>query len=274
MPIVVQGATLDPPFQLEARNSSGDLADPTNLSLTFTDSLGVPQAGFPVTYPGSIIKDSIGRYHYDYTIPLSLPLGTYYSIWSGILLGAPETAQEQWEVVLPGSLTTGPLDFLQNPNDYDSIRGLLGVTTLDVEDSDIDLTSFAPQAEYLVKARISNWSTQMLNTDQLYVLRLATMYKTACLMAESFVRGGTIGLARPLSTGEGRDWAAAAEQFCARYEYWVSIADQSDTPDIDSDYTIKPLWRSGPTAARLRRQRAMINPEDWWWYRFPPYWKP
>ena len=274
MPIVAQGSVLDPPFQLETRNGTGDYVDPTNLTLTFRDSLGADVFGFPVAYPGSIVKDAVGRYHFDYTIPVGLATGTYYAVWEAILLGAPESAQETWEVVPAGSLTVGGLDFMLKPEDYDSVRGLLGVTTLDVEDTDIEKSAFAPQAEYLVKTRISNWTTQILDTQQLFVLRMATVYKTACLMAESFVRGGTIGLVRPLSTGEGRDWSAAAEQFCARYEYWVAIADQNDTGNVGDDYTIKPLWRSGPTAARLRRQRAMINPEDMPWYRFPPYWRP
>jgi hypothetical protein len=97
-------------------------------------------------------------------------------------------------------------------------------------------------------------------------------------MAESFVRGGTIGMVRPLSVGEGRNWAEAAQQFCARYEYWIVIADASDDPDMnESIYDINPFRHSGPTSARIRRIRqggvwvSGIDRQLPWW-SFPPYW--
>ena len=274
MPIIAAGASGTP--SLDVRNSNGDFVDPSNITLEIRDSLGDAIAGFPVVYPGTIVKDSVGQYHYSWTVPSGLAVGTYYAVWSAILLGSPEETQETWEVVGAGSLTAAGLDFLLKPDDYNAVRGLLGVTTLDVEDTDIEFTSFAPQAEMLVKRRISNWATQMTFPDQLFVLRLATIYQTACLMARSFVRGGTIGLVRPLSTGEGRDWAEIADGFCARYEYWVNIADDSDTDDADdSSFFIHPLRVGGPTSFRVARRRAgtvLTNGQpldaDWWVY--PP----
>ena len=275
MPIAAQGA-VDQPISLDVRNGTGDYTDPTNLSLTFRNSLGVVQSGFPITYPGAIIKDAVGRYHYDYDVPLSLPTGTYTALWEGILNGAPTEAQETWEIVATGSMSVGGLDFLIDPDDYEGVRGLLGVTTLDVENSDILRPVFGPHAELLVKQRISNWAIQMTDPDSLFMLRLATVYKTACLMAESWVRGGTIGLARPLSTGEGRDWAEAAQQFCQGYEYWINIVDQADDAlSSTAIYTIHPMRVSGPTAVRLAHRRAgtAIRPEDEPWFVYPPFWK-
>lgn len=278
MPIVAQGAVLDPPFRLDARNGSGQSVDPTNVTLTLKDSLGATVSGFPVTYnPGAIVKDSIGHYHYDWTVPVGFPLGTYTAQWDAILLGAPESAFETYEVVAAGSLTTGPLDFFYNPDDYEAVRNLLGVTTLDVENSDIDSLPFAPHAELDVKRRISNWTTQMLDPDLLIILRLATVYRTACLMAESFVHGGTIGLVRPLAVGEGRDWKSHAETLCAQYEYWVTVADNSDSDGEDgSIFDIHPLRVGGPTRVFLARRarfgtfdNGMPIPS---WVRHPPFW--
>lgn len=276
MPIIAAGATK--PVSLDARNSTGDPLDPTNLTLEMRDFLGDPIAGFPVTYPGTIIKDSVGNYHFDWTVSSGQTLGGYTAVWAGILLGVPSETQEHWEVVASGSLTASGLDFLVKPDDYDAIRGVLGVTRLDVEDTDIELLSFGPNAERLIKNRISNWATQVGNPENLFVLRLAAVYQTACLMAESFVHGGTIGLVRPLSVGEGRDWAAAAQTFCSRYEYWIVIADASDDDDPDeSMYEIHPLKHGGPTARRVVQRRSQgILVEGtgrllpWWSY--PPYW--
>jgi uracil phosphoribosyltransferase len=151
------------------------------------------------------------------------------------------------------------------------------VTTLDVEDSDIELLTFGPQAEMMVKRRISSWEAQSLDSSTMFVLRMATIYQTACLMARSFVRGGTIGLARPLSTGEGRDWEIAAEAFCNKYEYWVNIADQSD-PDAENntDFTVDPMVISGPTSVRIARRSvssASSDPDTASWWQYPPLWK-
>jgi hypothetical protein len=178
MPLVTAGAPAL--VNLDVRNSTGDPVDPTNLSLAIKDLFGTPIAGFPIAYPGDIIRDSVGNYHYDWSVPSLLPLGGYTAVWDAILLGSPEETQEHWEVVAPGSLSTAGLDFLVKPEDYDAIRGLLGVTTLDVEDSDIELLAFGPNAERLVKNRISNWTTQVTDPAMLFVLRLATVYQTAC----------------------------------------------------------------------------------------------
>lgn len=272
MPLRAQGATAN--FALDVRNVTGDSVDPTNLSLTFKTALGATVSGFPEVYPGDIVKDAVGHFHLDWAVPALFTLGTYTAQWDGILNGAPTQAFETWEIVPAGSMTTGVLDFLQAPEDYEAIRGLLGVTTLDVENSDIDRTAFAPQAELLVKRRIGNWLDQVAIPDQLYVLRLASIYQTACLMAESFVRGGTIGLVRPLSTGEGRDWAEAAVQFCSRSDYWINIADANDDTDsMESAYDVHPMRVGGPTSLRVRRARAgSASAASAWWNGYPPFW--
>lgn len=275
MPVVAQGAPAT--VSLVVRNGTGDPTDPTNLQLEIKDQGGDPVDGFPIFYPGDIVKDSIGNYHFVWNVDPDQTIQPYVAQWDAILLGAPTPAYETWEVVAAGSLTPAGLAFLINPDDYDAIRGVLGVTTLDVADTDIELTAFAPHAELLIKRRITNWLEQSADTESLLVLRLATIYKTACLMAESYVRGGTIGLVRPLSTGEGRDWAEAAEDFCGSYEYWLNIADASDATGEDtSTFIVDPVKVGGPTSARLARRRSRgggLSADQWWAYHsFPPYW--
>jgi hypothetical protein len=115
VPIKAQGGVAD--FNLEVRNGSGNFTDPDNLTLEFRDSIGAVQSGFPVSYPGDIVKDSVGHYHYNWPIPIDFLLGSYTAVWDAILLGAQTTTQEAWEIVAAGSLslTTGGLDFLSHP---------------------------------------------------------------------------------------------------------------------------------------------------------------
>jgi len=85
------------------------------------------------------------------------------------------------------------------------------------------------------------------------------------------VRGGTVGLVRPLAVGEGRDWAQAADQFCAQYDYWINIADADDSDETaDNEWDIDPLKKGGPTSVRIARRNSgsMTFP----WFSYPPYW--
>lgn len=271
MPIVGQGS--DAILRSESRNGAGQLQDAASITLTLKDSAAVTQSGFPVVAP-AIVHDGIGLYHYTWSVPIGFTLGTYTAVWESIINSTPAVGNDIVEVTPAGSISFGR-EFMVDPDDYDAVRGLLGVTTLDVENSDIDLAAFAPQAELEVMRRISNWSAQQLVPDQLYVLRLATIYKTACLLAESFVRGGTIGLVRPLATGEGRDWAAAAMMFCSRFDYWINIADQSDDSTTDSNaiFTINPVRVGGPTRWRIAHRRSRVGTMlEGSWLGFPPYW--
>jgi hypothetical protein len=272
MPIVGQGGSVT--LRSEARNGAGQLQDATSVTLTVQTTSAVAQSGFPVVEP-AISHDGVGLYSYTWNVPSNQPLASYVAHWESIINGGAALGDEPIEVVIAGSISFGTIDFLAMPDDYDSIRGLLGVTTLDVEDSDINFTAFAPQAELLLKRRISNWVDQMADPDLMQVLRLATIYKTACLMAESFVRGGTIGLVRPLSIGEGRDWAEAAELFCSKYEYWANIADGSDDDgEVGSMYTTRVLFMGGPTSVRIAHRRAgtATEPTANPWFEYPPFW--
>ena len=275
MPIQTQGSEAH--FSLDVRNSSGDFTDPSNLSFTFRDSLGGHVAPFPVAYPGAIVKDTVGQFHYDWTIPLGLAIGNYSAYWAGILLGAPTSALELWQIAPAGSMTTSGLDFLLKPDDYDAIRGLLGVTTLDIEDTDIELVPFGPAAELHIKRRVSNWATQVLDTHKLFPLRMAAIYRVAYEMSISYVHGGLIGLASERFRGENRNWVLASAQFLAGYQYWLDIADESDIKDENTaDYEIRPIFNNGPTRRRnMRMRRGQMIYDPWvaslWGFPPPSY---
>jgi hypothetical protein len=263
VPRVEQGGsvTLD---LLSYTGSNGSLVDVASLSLSINDEFGNPITGFPVVEP-AIVRTALGTYHYLWNVPLLTPADTYLAHWSGVVDGNLRTADEYVIVALPGSFSISGLDFLVPPDDYDAIRALLGVTTLDLTDDVIQLPAFAQQAEHEIKRRVSNWSSQIGDSDNLYVLRAATIYATAALLAESWVHGGTIGFVRPLETGGGRKWDVAAASFWAKYNYWLAIADQSDVDNQDTSlFTIRPIRYGGPTRHRKTVGYAMGRLIPWW----------
>jgi hypothetical protein len=105
MPIVAQGGTVT--LEAVVGHSNGSPADDANLTLTILDDAGVPVAGFPVAIP-PIVRDDLGEYHYDWTVPALLPVGDYTATWDATVDGADAGGSEQVEVVPPGSVgTTG-----------------------------------------------------------------------------------------------------------------------------------------------------------------------
>jgi len=61
--------------------------------------------------------------------------------------------------------------------DYDSVRGLLGVTSQQLPTTTLDLLPFHPAAELQIKGWVPNWAT--LVGDDLIHLKLAVVAQTA-----------------------------------------------------------------------------------------------
>jgi len=60
------------------------LADSAGLSLSVHDPTGALASGFPVVSP-AIIHDSLGKYHYPWTVPAVAMQGVWSAVWSGTL---------------------------------------------------------------------------------------------------------------------------------------------------------------------------------------------
>ena len=57
----------------EVKDSNGNYADPaTSMTVTVKDPNGTV-----VVNEAPMTRDSLGKYHYDYTSPTTTPLGTY-----------------------------------------------------------------------------------------------------------------------------------------------------------------------------------------------------
>jgi hypothetical protein len=101
MPIVAQGGTVI--LEASVGHSNGYPADDPALTMTIYDALGVAVAGFPVAIP-PIVRDDLGAYHYDWAVPIALPVGDYTATWDATVDSADAGGSEQVEVVAPGTV--------------------------------------------------------------------------------------------------------------------------------------------------------------------------
>jgi len=103
MPIVAQGGTVT--LRAAIGHSNGSPADDAAITLSVLDTVGDPVAGFPVALP-PIVRDNLGAYHYDWTVPALLAVGDYTATWTATVDGASAGGSETIEVVPPGSIGT------------------------------------------------------------------------------------------------------------------------------------------------------------------------
>lgn len=257
MPIVGQGGTIS--LRAETRNGSGQLSDPTSLVLEIRNPSNAVAAGPFVVPP--IVRDSLGMYHYSWAVPALATLGDWLAVWTGVINSAPIYGQEPIEVVLAGSVVIGPVDqIIYAPGDYDSIRAMLGVTDVDIEDTIIDLPAYRPYMEERVKAIVPDWEAIGLDPTGAAFLRAAVRYGVAALLAESYVKGGTVSLVH--EELPRRNWSEWARIFWLRYEEAIARVTTSGVPDDDFDAPMLVL--RGPSRAYGAR------PD--WAGEYPPVW--
>ena len=99
---VAQGGTYT--WTATIRDGNGDLADSSDLSLTIADPDGTELAGFPVVSP-AIVHDSLGEYHYVWSVSGAATLGVYDADWAGTVDGLAVGGSDSVEVVLSGSIS-------------------------------------------------------------------------------------------------------------------------------------------------------------------------
>jgi hypothetical protein len=224
MPIVAQGGDLT--LDALVRNGASAPCDATDLAVAIYTLAGALVDG-PFVEP-AISHLALGQYRYIWAVPDLQAIGTYEAKWSGKdNFGATVLGDETFDVVEPGSILVGPLDFLVKPDDYDGVRNLLGVTVLDLPDETIEMLPFAPHAEILVKAEIVDWEDIPMDDPRWMLLRLGTAYATAALIAESNAKGGFLGLVRGEGSRSAADWDSIAKTF---WSYFQRLVDQGEDP--------------------------------------------
>ena len=144
-------------------------------------------------------------------------------------------------------------------DDYDAVRALLGVTEFDVKDDLIDQLPYGPQAEAVVMARLEEWETLYADPPTSMLMRMATSYIAAALIAETYVKGGVVGLV----SGQNRtDYAALSVELWARAN--GTITELVGAVAGSAQYDLAGLKINGPTRSYNRTRYG----SDWW--KYPP----
>ena len=234
----------------------GIAADPGNVSITFQRPDGSTttwEYGVDAGLDAGIVKSATGSYYAD--IPVQDE-----GVWAYRFVGtapAPGSA-EGWFTVT--SRISELLDILIRPSDYDSIRAMLGVERIDVDDDVIELPAYGPYIEARVKVLVPDWATVREDAALAPFLRAAVRYGVAAEMAESYVKGGTVSLVH--REEPRRNWSEWARIFWLRYEESLARVTTSGVPDDDYDLPTGKL--TGPT-------RSRGTAPDWTGV-YPPVW--
>lgn len=239
--LAAQGSDLD--LTAFGRTGTNQSQDIDSITLTIEDANSNIIVG-PVSLP-PIVRVTLGHYVYTWAIPSLQTIGTYYAQWSGIgdVDGSVLAGLEEIQVVAEGYISTSA--FFPAPDGYEDVRNLLGVTDLDLTNEVIASAPFLGQAELMLKRAVSDWETN-LDVDKQTLLRLASEYATAALIAESMAKGGFMSLVR--TEGGNRDWDKMAALLWSRY---FSLMSAGDEPSGQL-YMLPMLYRTSPT----RRARA------------------
>jgi hypothetical protein len=232
------------------------LTDPTTVTLTFQRPDGTTTTwtyGTPPPLDPGIQRTGPGQYFANIVVQDE---GQWVYQWTGTGT-APGASQGYFTV---NSRIAEVLSILIRPADYDSVRAMLGVERIDVDDDVIELPAYGPYIEARVKALVPDWQTVLADPTLSVFLRAAVRYGVAAELAESYVKGGTVSLVH--REEPRRNWSEWARIFWNRYEEALARVDTTGTPDDDFDLPTGTL--SGPT-----RSRGTVA--DWTGV-YPPVW--
>jgi hypothetical protein len=241
----------------------GSAADPATIVLVFQRPDGTTttwQFGVDAGLDAGVMRSSQGVYYAN--IPVE-DEGQWVYRFTGT--GEAAGSSEGWFTV--SSRIAELLDILIRPADYDSIRAMLGVERIDVDDDVIELPSYAPYIEARVKVLVTDWATIKEDAALSPFLRAAVRYGVAAELAESYVKGGTVSLVH--REEPRRNWSEWARIFWQRYEEALSRITTTGVPD--DSYDMPTTKKAGPS-----RSASAINPhtllDDDWAGTYPPVW--
>jgi hypothetical protein len=124
MPTVAQGGTVR--VSAIYRDASNALVDPTTPTLEIRNPSDV------VVATGlTPLREAIGEYYYDYSVPVGAELGTWIARFSGVIQGYTTSGDEEFVVVVPGSVAAGEQVGLVSLADFKLALGKSPAVTAD-----------------------------------------------------------------------------------------------------------------------------------------------
>ena len=114
---VGRGGTIT--LRVEYRDGANNLVDPTNPRLAILNPSAVEVASNLVP-----TRESQGVYAYAYTVAADAPLGVWTARWTGTINGVPVSGDEQFEVVLAGTIVPAAGADLLTLAEYKALVGV------------------------------------------------------------------------------------------------------------------------------------------------------
>lgn len=162
--VVGQGGTIV--LDARYRDGSGALVDPTTPLVDIINPSAVEIVTNAVP-----VQDGTGLFHYNYTVAVAAPLGTWTAHWTGVINGAPVSGDDVFTVVAAGSVTTDePL--LVPIAEYRRI-------TLDTTSTNSAISGALIEATGLVEEYLGRFLISTQRTETLAMDRYGRVYPSA-----------------------------------------------------------------------------------------------
>lgn len=151
----------------------GQPVDPSAISLSILQG-STPIAG-PFAYPGTIVRDLVGLFHYDWSVPQAQALGAYIASWTATVSGTTRTGYENFNVVVGFDVITG------NPDGWASLTDVAALTGAVVTDAQLT------QANAVVEmhsGRVYSQAIARTGSRDAEWMRRACAYQAAWMLAQ------------------------------------------------------------------------------------------
>lgn len=151
----------------------GQPVDPSAISLSILQN-STTIAG-PWTYPGTIVRDLIGLFHYDWSVPADLALGAYTASWTATVNSTQRTGYESFNIVAGFDVITG------NPDGWATIADVSNLTGSVVTDAQL---SQANAVIELHSGRVYSLAHANTGARDLEWMRRACAYQAAWMLSQ------------------------------------------------------------------------------------------
>jgi hypothetical protein len=151
----------------------GSPVDPSAITLTIFQ--GSTTIAGPWTYPGTIVRDLLGLFHYDWSIPQAEPLGSYTASWTATVNSTQRTGYEVFNIVAGFDVITG------NPFGWATAADVLSLTGATVSDAQLAQANAAIE---LHAGKVYSLAKDHTGARDLEWMRRACSYQAAWMLSQ------------------------------------------------------------------------------------------
>jgi hypothetical protein len=206
--------------------------DPTTLTFRITEPDGTVTTYVYLT-DVALVKDSVGDYHVDWAVD---QIGVHYYEFVGTGTAAL-TLRGSFLSMESSAPAVAGIVILTKVADWDSIRGLIGITSSDVTDAELINLPFLPVAEAVIIEAVPTYAA-LTGSNKVY-MRMATAQYCAALLCQRMANQQRARERAGEYVSGDMDWAEMqASCFSACYSYLDRISTYTTT-------TVSPMRAAG-----------------------------